>query len=293
MKHTRVVAFATLISMLVLSCSKNEQAEFSDLSSKKEVEASAPEARVMTSGFGSGINIPMDAIVRWVILDANPGITESQLNNSSANFITDLGYQSLDLFEMFMAIERFFYISIPDDEAEKLKTVGDLIQYVESNAFGDFSNSVTDDMGRTPAQVGAEFKEVAFETGPTSNIAFTKPTSSTARFSWNVIRHVYNQWWVKSYDEAEGYRLGDNTAVVYKITHDRSEFQGERHASFKLQRSNIVIPVFDLGWEESSHSTSIASDYKSGVVTVSGGITNYGLILPNDRYSQSCTIRVY
>lgn len=48
-----------------------------------------------------------------------------------ASFIDDLGADSLDIVELVMALEEEFGISIPDEEAENIKTVGDAIAYIE------------------------------------------------------------------------------------------------------------------------------------------------------------------
>ncbi|MCM1290472.1 MAG: acyl carrier protein [Prevotella sp.] len=50
-----------------------------------------------------------------------------------ASFSTDLGADSLDTVELIMEFEKEFGISIPDDEAEKIATVGDAIAYIEAN----------------------------------------------------------------------------------------------------------------------------------------------------------------
>ncbi|MCM8801157.1 MAG: acyl carrier protein [Candidatus Omnitrophica bacterium] len=49
-----------------------------------------------------------------------------------ASFIEDLGADSLDTVELVMALEEEFGIEIPDEEAEKITTVGDAIKYIES-----------------------------------------------------------------------------------------------------------------------------------------------------------------
>ncbi len=51
-----------------------------------------------------------------------------------SKFIEDLGADSLDVVELVMALEEKFDIEIPDEEAEKILTVGDAIAYVEANA---------------------------------------------------------------------------------------------------------------------------------------------------------------
>ena len=49
-----------------------------------------------------------------------------------SKFVEDLGADSLDVVELVMALEEKFDIEIPDDEAEKIKTVKDVITYIES-----------------------------------------------------------------------------------------------------------------------------------------------------------------
>ncbi|MDR1397510.1 MAG: acyl carrier protein [Desulfarculales bacterium] len=50
-----------------------------------------------------------------------------------ASFVDDLGADSLDLVELIMAMEETFEVSIPDEEAEKIKTVQDAIDYVSKH----------------------------------------------------------------------------------------------------------------------------------------------------------------
>ena len=58
---------------------------------------------------------------------------ESEVTNE-ASFTNDLGADSLDTVELIMEFEKEFGISIPDDQAEKITTVGDAIAYIEANA---------------------------------------------------------------------------------------------------------------------------------------------------------------
>ena len=51
-----------------------------------------------------------------------------------AQFVNDLGADSLDTVELIMALEEEFDIEIPDEKAEKIKTVGEAISYIEENA---------------------------------------------------------------------------------------------------------------------------------------------------------------
>ena len=70
--------------------------------------------------------------VKAIIVDKLSG-EESELTNE-ASFTNDLGADSLDTVELIMEFEKEFNISIPDDQAEKITTVGDAIKYVEDNA---------------------------------------------------------------------------------------------------------------------------------------------------------------
>jgi acyl carrier protein len=50
-----------------------------------------------------------------------------------ASFIDDLGADSLDIVELIMALEEEFDLEIPDNEAEKITTVGDAVDYIKNN----------------------------------------------------------------------------------------------------------------------------------------------------------------
>ena len=69
------------------------------------------------------------ARVKAIIVD-KLGVEESEVTNE-ASFTNDLGADSLDTVELIMEIEDEFGISIPDDLAEKISTVGDAIRFVE------------------------------------------------------------------------------------------------------------------------------------------------------------------
>jgi acyl carrier protein len=70
--------------------------------------------------------------VRDIIVD-QLGVNAEQVV-LGARFIEDLGADSLDTVELVMAFEEEFSIEVPDEEAEKLQSVGDVVKYVEANA---------------------------------------------------------------------------------------------------------------------------------------------------------------
>ncbi|MDY6147716.1 MAG: acyl carrier protein [Porphyromonas sp.] len=73
----------------------------------------------------------IEAKVRDLIVDKlNVEPSEVTLEASFAN---DLGADSLDTVELMMTFEKEFEMSIPDDEAQAIKTVGDAIKYIESH----------------------------------------------------------------------------------------------------------------------------------------------------------------
>ena len=70
--------------------------------------------------------------VKALIVD-KLGVEESEVKNE-ASFTNDLGADSLDTVELIMEFEKEFGISIPDDQAEKIATVGDAINYIEEHS---------------------------------------------------------------------------------------------------------------------------------------------------------------
>ena len=58
------------------------------------------------------------------------GVSKEEVN-PKASFIDDLGADSLDIVELVMAMEEEFDVEIPDDDAEKIQTIGDAIAYLK------------------------------------------------------------------------------------------------------------------------------------------------------------------
>jgi acyl carrier protein len=69
--------------------------------------------------------------VKAIIVD-KLGVDESEVT-PEASFTNDLGADSLDTVELIMEFEKEFDMAIPDDQAEKIGTVGDAIKYIEDN----------------------------------------------------------------------------------------------------------------------------------------------------------------
>ena len=77
---------------------------------------------------------------REELLEKVKAVIVEQLNvddddvTEDASFVDDLGADSLDIVELVMALEEEFGISIPDEEAENIKTVGDAVNFISANA---------------------------------------------------------------------------------------------------------------------------------------------------------------
>ena len=75
--------------------------------------------------------MPVEKRVREIVAEQ----LERDVNEvtNMASFIDDLGADSLDIVELVMKMEEEFGIEIPDEEAEKIKTVNDVIQYITTH----------------------------------------------------------------------------------------------------------------------------------------------------------------
>lgn len=82
----------------------------------------------MSESLGDGA---VDAVVDRIrnLLSEQLGVDRSEMK-SSAKILDDLGADSLDVVELVMALEEAFDIEIPDDEAERMNTIGDVEAYV-------------------------------------------------------------------------------------------------------------------------------------------------------------------
>jgi acyl carrier protein len=74
---------------------------------------------------------PVEERVKEIICE-QLGVEEDDVN-PNAKFIEDLGADSLDTVELVMAFEEEFDLEIPDEDAEKIATVGDAISYIKEN----------------------------------------------------------------------------------------------------------------------------------------------------------------
>ncbi|MEW6096694.1 MAG: acyl carrier protein [bacterium] len=69
--------------------------------------------------------------IKRIIID-QLGVNEDQVT-AEASFVDDLGADSLDTVELVMAFEEEFGIEIPDEDAEKILTIGDAVNYIEEH----------------------------------------------------------------------------------------------------------------------------------------------------------------
>jgi len=72
----------------------------------------------------------LDEVLRPLIRESL-GVKDEEIK-PDAHFVKDLGADSLDAVELIMAVEKQFGVEIPDEEAENLQTVGDLVKYLEA-----------------------------------------------------------------------------------------------------------------------------------------------------------------
>jgi len=75
---------------------------------------------------------PIEEKVKDIIVE-QLGVNPEQVT-PQASFIEDLGADSLDIVELVMAFEEEFGVEVPDEDAEKLQTVGDVIKYIEEKS---------------------------------------------------------------------------------------------------------------------------------------------------------------
>jgi len=61
------------------------------------------------------------------------GVEDVEIITMDTTFIDDLGADSLDIVELIMALEEEFDIEIPEADAEKISTVGDVVEYIKAN----------------------------------------------------------------------------------------------------------------------------------------------------------------
>ncbi len=74
----------------------------------------------------------IDERVKNIIIE-QLGVEESQVTET-AKFVEDLGADSLDTVELVMALEEEFTVEIPDEDAEKIATVGDAVKYINEHS---------------------------------------------------------------------------------------------------------------------------------------------------------------
>jgi acyl carrier protein len=74
----------------------------------------------------------VEAKVKQIIVE-QLGVDEAQVD-STASFVDDLGADSLDIVELVMAFEDAFDLDIPDEDAEKITTVKDAVEYIDGKA---------------------------------------------------------------------------------------------------------------------------------------------------------------
>lgn len=104
------------------------------------------------------------------------GVDENQVDNT-ASFVDDLGADSLDIVELVMAFEEAFDIDIPDEDAEKIATVKDAIDYIEAKKSNLTERTIAAQScsdGRRTAQFGRNWDGgdlAVYSRGPQRHLA--------------------------------------------------------------------------------------------------------------------------
>lgn len=75
--------------------------------------------------------LTVDERVRHAVLEILPDVGEDKVTNDSS-FVENLGADSLDIVDLVMALEEEFELEIPDEDAEKIRTVGQAIEYIQN-----------------------------------------------------------------------------------------------------------------------------------------------------------------
>lgn len=77
----------------------------------------------------------MDTVLEKVkeVISEQLGIEDTDSITTETTFIDDLGADSLDIVELIMALEEEFDMEIPDSDAEKVVSVGDVVEYIKEN----------------------------------------------------------------------------------------------------------------------------------------------------------------
>lgn len=73
----------------------------------------------------------LEKVIR--IIAEQLGVDEASISKETS-FVDDLGADSLDVVELIMALEEEFDMEFPDGEAENIKTVGDVVEYIKANS---------------------------------------------------------------------------------------------------------------------------------------------------------------
>src|SRR3954447_7816175 len=103
---------------------------------------------------------PIEEKVKEIIVE-QLGVNPEQVT-PTASFIEDLGADSLDIVELVMAFEEEFSVEVPDEDAEKLQTVGDVVKYTEEKAARQY----------LPPAASPEPSDSSLRKNPTSVVFF-------------------------------------------------------------------------------------------------------------------------
>ena len=123
-----------------------------------------------------------------------------------------------------------------------------------------------------------------------TNVSYSSPDATDVPFQWEVVKNQFDMWKVISSDIAKGYNSTNTGAVLYEIQHKESSITGQTEWNRIRKKPGPTQPFIALNWQESSATKSIANNYKSGTITVSGGLYNAVWFVKS--VSNKCTVTV-
>jgi acyl carrier protein len=180
-----------------------------------------------------------------MIISEQLGMKPNQIHRN-ATFIEDLGADSLDTVELVMAFEEEFGIEVPDEDAEKLQTVGSVIKYIEYNVKSENNNTPPPSSDKE-SESGTILLSSRYQLNPSSD-----------RIGRGGMGVVYRAWDQKHERHIAIKVLPEQ---IMDDPHEIRRLKREAQRCLELTHTNIVR-VYD--WMEDGHLTFLTMEYVDG-----------------------------